>query len=71
MSPGDLLTHRVSGYYTSSQSSVAENRFGKYFVILSINTIILKVANIVVSPSGISLYSILSGSLLTFPTFHS
>lgn len=30
MSPGDLLTHRVSGYYTSSQSSVAENKLGKY-----------------------------------------
>ncbi|KAK3876369.1 hypothetical protein Pcinc_009523 [Petrolisthes cinctipes] len=29
MSPGDLLTHRVSGYYTSSQSSVAENRFAE------------------------------------------
>ncbi|KAK7079286.1 Adenylate cyclase type 9 [Halocaridina rubra] len=27
MSPGDLLTHRVSGYYTSSQSSVAEHKF--------------------------------------------
>ncbi|CAL4071234.1 unnamed protein product, partial [Meganyctiphanes norvegica] len=26
MSPGDLLTHRVSGYYTSSQSSMAEQR---------------------------------------------
>ncbi|XP_050692910.1 adenylate cyclase type 9-like isoform X6 [Eriocheir sinensis] len=27
MSPGDLLTHRVSGYYTSSQSSVADHKF--------------------------------------------
>nr|XP_027238963.1 adenylate cyclase type 9-like isoform X1 [Penaeus vannamei] len=29
MSPGDLLTHRVSGYYTSSQSSVAENKLAE------------------------------------------
>ncbi|KAG0724804.1 Adenylate cyclase type 9 [Chionoecetes opilio] len=29
MSPGDLLIHRVSGYYTSSQSSVADQRFGE------------------------------------------
>ncbi|XP_069184364.1 adenylate cyclase type 9 isoform X2 [Procambarus clarkii] len=27
MSPGDLLTHRVSGYYTSSQSSVADHKY--------------------------------------------
>ncbi|KAK8722847.1 hypothetical protein OTU49_012083 [Cherax quadricarinatus] len=27
MSPGDLLTHRVSGYYTSSQSSVVDHKF--------------------------------------------
>ncbi|XP_045115025.1 adenylate cyclase type 9-like isoform X1 [Portunus trituberculatus] len=29
MSPGDLLTHRVSGYYTSSQSSVADQKYGE------------------------------------------
>ncbi|XP_050692888.1 adenylate cyclase type 9-like isoform X3 [Eriocheir sinensis] len=29
MSPGDLLTHRVSGYYTSSQSSVADHKFAE------------------------------------------
>ncbi|XP_071526446.1 adenylate cyclase type 9 [Panulirus ornatus] len=27
MSPGDLLTHRVSGYFTSSQSSVADHKY--------------------------------------------
>lgn len=32
MSPGDLLTHRVSGYYTSSQSSVADQKFGESFL---------------------------------------
>jgi len=32
---GELLTHRVSGYYTSSQSSVNDTDIGMYYSKLS------------------------------------